>query len=911
MTTVELLVGTGTNVYSYTRNSDGSVSVGNLIRTDNAQQFTLDLYPDEVISFTLQIAQVQDPTTKTTSFSKNFFIPGTQNNNRAMDYAFNPIVDAPWRIGKPEIVGNEYRVPVRNAYLSVDGVMTFSGSLELLNSTIDQGNIVSYEVFFLGTESSVFDLWQTVNLCDLPFDGMNFQITGTPGNYYAAMANTDADATFAIGGTGSSKGFTFGYPDWGFPIAPVQEAATGPYQDVGYNTSEATYVWTTGATAPSDPRECNLRFGYNVLPYVYIKNLVDQMFTLAGYRYDSEFFKSVDFRKMLMLYYNREELSTNLFMKLASQNPAPGSTPNGYFPDQDGQDLNSNYLAGRYDFEQVPTAFGFDGNERCEDLYETYQGDAAYYFPRAGTWTIQVKANITIRWGWDQNGSGCSSGCGGPDNYYPHSTYPLLGSNSRLIFSNPTRGVTVEDSIFGLPRGADAAGDIYIKDGNSHCSWETQFNAYTTPLEFTITTLGPETWYLYMLTDAEDYYDCPVEFGCPAFPVQERLYQSAIDAVIEDVTPLVPNWCQTVPSITCHEFFAGLVKHFNLFVQVDANSRTMTIEDRDRFFTNGDVTDWSKKIDISTQRQISNFTPPKNVYLKFTETDNWLDIQYQGKSTNTEKLPYGSVKIENSYGDGDTTFESPFSAPCQYWAETVTLQTSPIIIGVPSGYKVKFPQTVSGVTSYYTVPVLALYPKDDSGRVWVETSPYFIAYNNGFVTLPQIQVGGVWQPVYANISTLTNSSILTNNMGTRSAHVISAMNQFTGTTANQSKVLLYTDLPSNAWSGGIPPGAQAGRSQNIYEFYFENYIENLNDTKLYTVKATLTNRDIGLFQFRDPVFLDLNGDGQYYIVNKIDVSPTDNGVANVELATFNPLYFDFDVDNSIPEYPYEPIPPSE
>jgi len=134
---------------------------------------------------------------------------------------------------------------------------------------------------------------------------------------------------------------------------------------------------------------------------------------------------------------------------------------------------------------------------------------------------------------------------------------------------------------------------------------------------------------------------------------------------------------------------------------------------------------------------------------------------------------------------------------------------------------------------------------------------------------------------------------------------------FTATSSNKSDILLYTGLPGSASeSSYTPSGYNNDLQATMYNNYWENYLNNQSDTKIYKVKAYLTNRDLGLFQFRNPIFLDLNGDGQYYIVNNIQVSATNNGLSTIELYTFNPLYFDFDVDNSIPSYPSDPVPPS-
>jgi len=917
---IELLIETGTKVYNYVPSSSGNTTIGSLKRIDDQQGFTLDLYPDEKISLSYQIAEVRDPNKKTTSFSKSFYIPGTARNNLAMGYAYNPLVDNAWRVGTTtaDTTNNEYNVTFRNAFLTVNGILSFTGTLEILKAKTQNGNIVSYEVFFLASENTLLDLWDQVQLPELNFSGQFPQITGSPNNYRAAMANTDADASFSIG-AGSYSGFTFGYPDWGFPDAPLISAATGSFPYVGYNPSELTTIWQDSSSAPSDERQCGLRFGYNVLPYQYLKSLVDKIFDLAGYTYESTFFNSADFRQMLLLYYDQQKIGSNMFMKMTGICPGNSVTRTGasdeYFADFNGINVQTNTLDGDYSSDAVPAAITFESG-KCEDLYGVYQGDGVFRFPTPGTWTIQVKAWPGVLFGWDQTISPCSSGCVDP-NYYPHATYPLLGTDSYINFSNSSRGLLVSESISGGSRNpaTDQYRGTYTKNASTYCQWEYRADHFSTPLSFTVTTVSEnEEWTLSMTNDASDYYNAPVAAPCSAFPTTDRLYRPFCDFVIEDVSVLYPNWSQTVPDISCKEFFNNLVSHFNLFVQINPNERKVIIDDRDNFFTNGEIQDWSSKIDLFQDREIQNYTPPKNVLMQFEPSDNWMDANFRAQLTNPEGLPYGSLKVINNYGDGDLEIKTPFSAPTQYYAKYWRLDTTGgFQILVENGQNIKYTTTVSGDTVYPNIPVLSLYPKDDNGRLQTEKSKLFIAYNNGFVTNPvrRSQFGAATN-VYAPISTLTSSTTLSNTSGTRAAHVISLTSKFTGTPSNPADVLIFDNTYNTSTEKGyITTGFRAANQDTMYNKYWENYLSNQQDTKIYRLKAYLTNRDISLFEFRNPIFLDLNGDGQYYIVNKIDIDPTQNGLATLELYTFNPLYFDFDVDTSIPEFPYEPIPPTE
>ena len=155
---VELLLKKGTNVYSYFTTTSGVQTIGSLLRVDNEAGYSLDLYESETIPITFQINDVEDPSKKKSPFSKNFQIPGTKRNQLAMGFAYMMSTDEPFRNYRGQVVdGNTWQMQVSEAQIFVNGILAFTGKLELNKVIVDAGEINSFEVNFLATQVNIFD----------------------------------------------------------------------------------------------------------------------------------------------------------------------------------------------------------------------------------------------------------------------------------------------------------------------------------------------------------------------------------------------------------------------------------------------------------------------------------------------------------------------------------------------------------------------------------------------------------------------------------------------------------------------------------------------------------------------------------------------------------------------------------
>ena len=901
---LELLLTKKTNVYNYYTSQSGVSQIGSLIRADNERGYSLDLFEDESIPISYQISDVTDPSVKKTPFSKNFLIPGTKRNSIALGFAYMISSEEAYKVYNGEVVNdNEWHLPVQEAQLYIDGILAFTGQLELSKAKIQEGEVNSFEVNFLATQINIFDELENRNMRELIMPS-DFIKNGQ--EIFDCFSALDSDDTFTINTT-TYNGFTLAYPDWGF----LEADPSATYDDgvAVYSTTSKTKIFTNSSTPPTDTNDIGLMVGYNFTFYAFVKYLVDQIFSGVDIGLSSTFFNSETFKKLILLCYDSSELPSNTALKIFGSNPSATTyfddviLPYATFP----PDPVANWCDNLSSTGTVPSASPFNADEGLRDPFSIWDADSGILkFTRAGTYTIRLKAVVDIRFGWDMLYLGQGANCPGglPNaNVYKWATEPLLGPDSRLYWYNEARNITITKNISGLSMTSTsiASPSQYTKAGGTHYQWESSHDAYTTPLDYIFNVQAGDEFKLYLKPDSDNYATVNPLFGCATFPLGQRKYQAALDVLAVDVSPLFPNWNQTLPDISQKDFLIALIRHFNLYSEITANSRIITMEPRNTFYDQGSVQDWTNKIDIASMREIRRSDPPVSVEARMKATDNREDVKIQ--DTTTDKLEYGSLKVFLDNGKGDPqTIQSDFGSLTPFYMNHLQSTGS-------SSKLIQTQETYNGTQYTWNVPNPALFPVNNDGtRELVEQSDMFLAYRPNLVKprskyfTEQLQYPHYFCPGATGFS----ESLLSATGSPRCDHLwsISTIGS-TGADVN----FLQT---RTAWlSGGdTPPVFEYGESN--YEIYYENFYLNLNSQKILQARVRLNPSDIARFSFRNPVWIQFpNGDGDYFIVSKIDYDPTSQGPSTVELLTFDKAFFNFSYDSVGPigpPGPEEPVP---
>ena len=893
---VQLEVNRVTLVYSYDPLTGAIGATGAEV---NPQQFVLDLYEDESIPISYSVADPADASVRPTPFSKSFLIPATPTNSKAFNFPYMASSERAWYTGRAEIVGNTYQVYAFYGTITVDGIPVFVGTVDLTNVQISQGEVASYEINFLATEINLFNTYFNNRLLtQQPFtigatSGGVFGINiSDPAEVVLAMGVTGPDTTMTFG-AGSYEGFVFAYPDFGWPddgftgSPGICAGITGPR----FNTTEDVKDLYATGTPSYQIRTAPLRAGYNLLPYPFVKYYIDQAFASTPFSYVSDFFNTDMFKSLVLLYLDNSQVPANTFMYRF------GTNPDTFYPDRSiATPVVLRTITDLGECE-VPSTFPVDANERTEDIYNFWDPALeAFVLPNDGTYEIQIQAKAIVRFGWDQlvggiYGANCPGGAPNA-NLYPHTTYPLIGPNSVLEIINSVGAVVDTVSISNPTKvGSDvlAVPNTYTKNFTTHYQWEAVYNLWSTPTTFTFSGSKGDTFQLRYAYDAQNYYAAPVAGGCSPFPVADRLYEDAMDLIVEDVKVNTIVWPRTVPPITEKELFQQVIKLFNLYFEITPNSNQITIEPRNEFYDETTVLDWTDKLDVSQIRTLQQFLPPKQVFFKYQDTQNFADIEKQ-KIDNLYNLNYGSaqVKFINGQGIQEVNFEAGSTTPYLTWSTSFG--------GTPW-----YPQFPEGGL-YYNIPGLALYPKQDDGlRELSETSNYFFAFVNGLVANPVVYNSqNTRTPASITIASTDGVDVLTiGGTGATAAQILTTYSElFPGATGSPAVDLGFKPTSTYMWREGTILASEPGNipscatnSETLYEGYYEGFYQNLNRQRFLKAKFKLTTQDMANFSFRNPVFIQFpNGSSAQYIVQSIDYDPTTNGPADVVLSIYNPLY---------------------
>lgn len=892
-------------VYDYDATS-GTLS--NTFVQLSPENFTLDMFPDEKIPITLVTSDPGDPGVRPTSFTKSFLIPGTSNNSKALNFPYMASNDTPWRFSRGYIEGNKYYFYQLQGTIVVDGIQYFAGTIDLTNVNIQQGEVSSYEINFLATEVNVFEEFNNKFLTSLPFmkKETTAGVTGVdirnPEEIVTAMGVTGPDTTFTLG-AGSYGGFTFAYPDFGFQDTGDMNiglctGVTGP----SFNTAEDVRSLYATGSAPSSFRATGLRAGYNLQPFKFVKSLIDDCFNNSVYDYSSEFMNTDFFKSLLLLYYDNSKPPSNNWMFRYGENPV------NFYADRSIANPVVVRTIDQLDECSVPNTWPVNAGQITEDIYSFWDPETnALTLPASGTYKISIKAKAIVLFGWDQLVGGIYGGnCPGgtPNaNLYPHSTYPLIGPNSSIDLRNGANAVVDFQNISNPTKiGPDILGNpnTYTKNFTTHYQWESVYDLYSTPIEFTFTGVTGDVFRIVYAYDAQNYYAAPVAAGCSAFPVADRLYQDAMDLIVEDVRISVINWERTIPPITQKEFLQQVVKLFNMYFEITPNSKKIAMEPRNDFFSDAEVLNWTDKVDISSARQIQKYTPPNEVFMKYADTQNFVDVERQNQD-NLYSLNYGSVLKKFINCDGQQTIELKSASPTPYLVWNTAYNGIPV-----------YPQSTYGGTggTYYNLPGMALYPKNSEGfRQISEKTQYYFSVANGLQPSPQfLTTINTRIPVYVYVGATNGVARLNigGTGGTAAAQVVSPFSSILGSNAIDLNFkptssfiwnvgsTIQTTTPEITYNVGTSLGTYppcATNSQTLYQGYYEDFYNNLFTQRYYKLKVKLTAADYANFSFRKPIYIRFpNGDAKEFLAVSISYDPTTNDPADVVLSTFNPLY---------------------
>ncbi len=460
----------------------------------------VDIYDDISIPLTKEIADVMTPESRNSEYTKTVTIPATKANNALFSYIFD--VSA--------VVDNNTNTnffPDFNPNLKAsckvycDGLIQLDGYVQLLQININQGKM-EYEIAIFGQLGNLFSTIGSDKLSDLNFDEYdhNYTLTNITNSWETSIIINSASASFQFG-----RGYVY------------------PLFDYGLNDN-----WR--------------QFRANVLrPALYVKTIIDKIFSTYGYTYESGSFFDLALFKRLIIPYTGTEFGLS---------------------ETELADNHFSFSDGILEADYVTSTIG-------GDIVLPYETNDVYnqYNTTTGAIIIASNGEYQFTGGVQTIQDGLGIPTPSTDDYI-EITYTLF-KDGGLVYE------LIETIIFGTYSDPQVYASPYIYAGaGSSLIWKiTKINNITQNLVYTST------------------YESKFKMNCGVY-LNPDMY--GINVAMSTILP---------KDILIKDFLVGIIRMFNLYIDktdIDKELRILTRE----AFLNDEVLDWSKKLDISQPIEI-------------------------------------------------------------------------------------------------------------------------------------------------------------------------------------------------------------------------------------------------------------------------------------------------------------------
>lgn len=630
----------------------------------NGVKQQLDTYNEEPISLTYNVADVSDISSRNSSFSKTIKLPETRNNREV----FGDIAD----LGVASSFNPNKKT---KAWILVDTAVIFEGYIQLrrviINKETEQGD---YEVVIYADNDNFYKQLGDGFISDMDFSELDH-----------IWSKTNVIRSFTASW---NNGYYYPLIDYG------QDWDLGEIN--GWTTTYNTEV----------------KVG-DMVPSTNVKYILDKMFSLAGYNYQSDFLNG-DIFENLYIPFNKTGLTRDVnnsagrftvgftqsltYNNGTLKNTARTITVAGGGPGGGaGSAANPLAMALGLDGDKFRIPFNYEGapNGDPDNLYNfsSVAPNNTTYFYQAPVGFISERfvCNFDVRFPYGINYLGTK--------YLTTTPLATIGfKRSR----NPITGATVSGG-WPVPIGGSlvakrfVAGDIpgitYNETGSGYTpiGGKRVIGQISTDLLNGITATNTRKLYPGEQLWVEITYNVPANSlraqnglidatsgsGVPiwqmpisngsnypliTFNSSSNFFNSLSEIITQDET-LTYN--AVIPTnVKKKDFINSIIKLFNLYVEPSKQyPKTLIIEPRDNYYQSGAFKDWTRKLNTNTpvEEQILGETQNKLTIFKYKDDKDYFNTDY---TTTTGGITYGEYNyyIDNDFTSGEKKIEVIFSA---------------------------------------------------------------------------------------------------------------------------------------------------------------------------------------------------------------------------------------------------------
>lgn len=550
----------------------------------------LDVNEGFDFSFNYSIADIRTPESRQTEYSKTIVCPATHNNNLLFGHIFDVNGGNPFDSSQPNIGYNFNPNKKAKAVILMDGMPVFKGSIQLRKIPI-KSQVMSYEVVLLGSAIDIFAKIRNKTINGVDDDGNRF-INLSDLDHILSADNQQATWTAQIG-----EGYVYPLIDYG-------------------------HVFSNSPTGHKAYRVDQL------LPSIYVKELVDRIFDFAGFTYTSDFFGSVLWNRLILTAntgtYTLDDQSYNNLFFLANSTSSTSititQTENVGIPQGFPQNTVLNWGEVDIPFDNEVQDLG--------DIYEPSTGEGTMPTIRQHQFGVRIKASVDHVTG--------------------------LGSTN----------IYIEDrvKIYRVRNGATTL--IHEELLIPHDFTPTDVG---TNLDYDIGTLSPlidvevgDVFYVgtietYKINHSSHTFTHTYDFDCTFYNIPRR--DGIFEGETVSISPMLHDGIKMV------DFLTSLIKMFNLYLEIDpSNDQNLLIEPRDDYYDNSDtIKDWTHKLDRSGNIDVTPISTVVASEYNFNYTED--GDYYNTKYNNIHGKIYGSrrVEIDNDFNKGSKDIDVIFS----------------------------------------------------------------------------------------------------------------------------------------------------------------------------------------------------------------------------------------------------------
>jgi len=638
----------------------------------------LDVFAGFNFSFNYSIADIRHPEKRSTSYSKTIQCPATQNNDEIFgqiyDFNISNINDP----SQPNIDVNFNPNKKASASVQADGIEVMNGSLQLRKIKRVKSDYI-YEVVFVGRLVDIFGV-----LGDKQLNGFEFNEATQTNVQYVDFSDLDHDYTQANQQASWTATYGSGYV---YPMLDYGEF-------VGYN-----------------PDGWRKYFVTDFKPAFYLKEIVDRIFTFAGFTYSSSFLSSAFFKRLIVPITSKAKIDPKKLFKASV--PSFGTL---------FESLNNEQVLIRGVFNTgggisswIPLEIGNDsriGSNLTGMALLCFSNDSTDGNFDNGTYTNfgNYWVNPTVypdtsvgSYGWTTLDSGSYSF---RVNEETAGTYDLKSNlkftwREQLLGNQADGWAALVQSVlddYGLTQGESLNGQIkyHRRRANPSGGWDVS-TIHEEDISISINQFtGPTFAYgqesVEVIAEAVECLDGDVIFMAVHFPQstdgenatgfspQIAFYENTsgqqydlwlvvsgsfsneqtVGANVVDSAPYSFN--ENIPEVAMSDLLLSVINMFNLYVSTDPNNnRNLIIETRDDFYEGGTVKDWTHKVDHSkelTLEPLALLTANEYEYT-YSEDSDYYNERYQDAHGHA----YGRarVDIDNDFLNNTNKTEITFS----------------------------------------------------------------------------------------------------------------------------------------------------------------------------------------------------------------------------------------------------------